>query len=473
MSSMKASERGLVAIKQAVRQKVWKVFDHRWLVEASKILEPDGYWQLDGPYAYGCSLQTWERFLKGVAIRDRSFVAFCQVLGLSPQSVIDSPSDCQQNYGQAPDAPTFFGRKRELATLEQWIFQERYQLIDITGFAGSGKTRLLRGGLTLQKLPFCLGDRVRNEFECLIWRRIDSLSPIAMLSELIVSINNGEAVHLPTTVTGLAAQLLYCLRQRRCLLILDDVDSILSGGQSAGKYQQSAQAYGDILRRLGESHHQSCVVLSGRESIQDMEEMEGIFAVRSLRLKGLDTAAAQAIFKHLSQTYQLPFQGSKSDWTHLVSLYSGNPLMLEAVARQIFRHFNGCLADFLARDRPVFGKVRSLLDWHVNRLSKCQKEVLYHISAATEPISISELKVRVTSEQVQKRLPDILDSLERQIPIGTVASGLSTSPIFAKYFAEQGESTAPFSSETCLTVLQSNKSKRVRTTEPRIKLLQS
>ncbi|MCG8364862.1 MAG: hypothetical protein MJA27_16230 [Pseudanabaenales cyanobacterium] len=81
MASIKASRHGLTQIKQAIAQKGWKTYSDRWLVEASKILDSCGDWYESGPYAYGCSLQTWERFLQGTAIRDRSFIAFCQVLG--------------------------------------------------------------------------------------------------------------------------------------------------------------------------------------------------------------------------------------------------------------------------------------------------------------------------------------------------------------------------------------------------------
>ena len=90
MSSSKASLRGLSLIKQAIAQKGWRVRDDRWLVAASYLLEPEGDWQLDGPYAYGCSLQTWERFLQGVAVRDRSFIVFCKVLNLPPNQVAES-----------------------------------------------------------------------------------------------------------------------------------------------------------------------------------------------------------------------------------------------------------------------------------------------------------------------------------------------------------------------------------------------
>ena len=52
----------------------------------------------------------------------------------------------KEDWGEAPDVAIFHGRQQELDTLEQWIIQGRCQLITIVGFAGIGKTSLVRGG---------------------------------------------------------------------------------------------------------------------------------------------------------------------------------------------------------------------------------------------------------------------------------------------------------------------------------------
>ena len=117
MSSMKASVEGLLLIKQAIVQKGWRLRDDRWLVAASYTLEPDGNWQPDGPYAYGCSLQTWERFLRGVAIRDRSFLAFCKVLRLSPIHIANTIFSNKLN---PLDETTFAACGKELEEIERY-----------------------------------------------------------------------------------------------------------------------------------------------------------------------------------------------------------------------------------------------------------------------------------------------------------------------------------------------------------------
>ncbi|MFS8120748.1 MAG: NACHT domain-containing protein, partial [Microcoleus sp.] len=93
MTTLKASEEGLVKIKQARREKGSTIEDPRWLVEASKTLEPDRPWTEAGPYADGLSLPTWRRFLAGrEPIKAHAFRAFCTVLQLNWEEIVDRPS---------------------------------------------------------------------------------------------------------------------------------------------------------------------------------------------------------------------------------------------------------------------------------------------------------------------------------------------------------------------------------------------
>jgi hypothetical protein len=144
---IKASQQGLAQIKEAIAFKGWKISSDRPLLAASQVLEPDRCWHELSPYAYGCSRQTWERFLQGIPIRDRSFEAFCQVLEVNPDDVAQRVSYLKSDWGEAPEVPIFHGRQQELATLETWVLDEGCQLIAIIGFAGIGKTRLVRAGL--------------------------------------------------------------------------------------------------------------------------------------------------------------------------------------------------------------------------------------------------------------------------------------------------------------------------------------
>ena len=90
MAKLKASQQGIAKIKQARNEKGWTVDDPRGLVEASKVLEPNKIWQEGGPYADGCSEGNWKRFLYGTAaVNTEVFKAFCRVLGVSWEEIVD------------------------------------------------------------------------------------------------------------------------------------------------------------------------------------------------------------------------------------------------------------------------------------------------------------------------------------------------------------------------------------------------
>ena len=388
MASVKASVRGLVEIEKAIARKGWKKSSDIPLLEASRILEPDKNWQELGPYAYGCSRQTWERFLRGISIRDRSFRAFCQALGINTDDVIKPNSYLKEDWGAAPDVPTLYGRQQELATLEQWIVKERNRAISIVGFAGIGKTSLVRGGIGKTDLSLHLAQQIRGEFDCLIWRRLLSAPPAqTLIIELIEFVSDGDATNLATTVSDLVTQLLQYLKQRRCLIILDNVESVLQSGDGTGICRPNYEGYGELFQRLGKSEHKSCLLLNSRVKPRDIEEMEGLHLVRSLELDGLDIPAGKAIFDDLARTYNANFQGSDREWQDLITFYSGNPLALEVVARHILRRFEGNLTDFLNHNLMVFGKIRDLLDWHFARLSTAEQNILYWLALNPEAVS--------------------------------------------------------------------------------------
>ncbi|MEG4811682.1 NACHT domain-containing NTPase [Microcoleus sp. F8-D3] len=107
MTALKASDEGLVKIKQARKERGLTIEDPRWLVEASKRLEPDRTWTEAGPYADGLSLPTWRRFLGGrKPIKANAFKAFCTVLQLKWEEIVDRPplaSPCQGGVGGVRD----------------------------------------------------------------------------------------------------------------------------------------------------------------------------------------------------------------------------------------------------------------------------------------------------------------------------------------------------------------------------------
>jgi len=122
------------------------------------------------------------------------------------------------------------------------------------------------------------------------------------LTTLIQFLAEHQDIDLPDSVSGKLSRLIELLKRSRCLIILDNFETVLQGGKRAGIYRKGYEMYGELLKRVGEIAHQSCLVLTSREKPQEVGTMEGDrFPIRTLSLSGLDMAAGQLVslfFRH-------------------------------------------------------------------------------------------------------------------------------------------------------------------------------
>ncbi len=111
-ATLSASKLGLARIEQARKEKGWTIEDDQWLLAASKILHPEQDWQ-PGCYASGCSESTFKRFLAGKPIRTAVFKAFCQVLDLCWEEVVERPP-IRETLKQLSGNPTLIGNWEQI-----------------------------------------------------------------------------------------------------------------------------------------------------------------------------------------------------------------------------------------------------------------------------------------------------------------------------------------------------------------------
>lgn len=163
----------------------------------------------------------------------------------------------REDWGEAPYVVHFYGREQEQAELERWIVNDLCQVVALLGIGGVGKTTL-----SVQ-----LAQHLSEKFDFLFWRSLQNTPSLEdVLQKCIRSLSNQDIVDLPVDEDSLISLLLEQLQGRRCLIILDNVESVLRGGQQAGQHREGYEGYGKLLQRLGEVHHQSCLMITSREN---------------------------------------------------------------------------------------------------------------------------------------------------------------------------------------------------------------
>ncbi|WP_416674885.1 WD40 domain-containing protein [Egbenema bharatensis] len=385
----------------------------------------------------------------------------------------EAPNQPRYDLGEAVNVDLFFGRDQELNKLEQWIADSdhRCRIVSLLGVAGIGKT----------SLAVKLVERVKSKFKFVIWRSLKQAPTLTALLADLIDVLSGKTAKLNEDSEASIAELMDYLRQYPCLLVLDDVEAILSPQRSAGRYRQGYEQYGELIKYIGEEAHQSCLLLVGREKLNEVALMEGVkLFVKSRKLSGLSVEDAQKIVDvkgfqifEAADSAEERFPGSAIEsadsesisvlehiqaWNQLIEHYGGNPLAIKLASTAVYELFNGDVIAFLCQSRnaavssehnqfpyqgktihskTIFDSIYDLIEEQINRLPKDERTILNWLALSYAPVSYVELQNAILSPEVRRKFLGLLKSLKDRSLIEVEPPGFTLQPVIREFLIEK------------------------------------
>jgi len=399
MNTTRASTKGIETVDRLRQQKDWNRQSQAWCQEAFT------------------TVATLRRFWQRDPIQQDTFIRICQAVNVERwEEIVEGaiPASAVQlvRSDGMPDVSIFYGRTDELGKLTQWVTTDRCRLIALLGMGGIGKSAL----------AVRLAEQLAPQFEFAIWRSLRYTPSLEkLLFELTQLLSERTDLSQSNTIEEQISSLIEGLQRHRVLLVLDGWETVLSSGDFAGHYREGYKSYGELLQRVGQESHKSCLLLTSREKTPEISLLEGRTApVRSLNLPGLGEAA-QEIFRAEDLS-------DKEQWSRLIQIYRGNPLVLQVIATFVRELFGGSVTEFLRQGGTLITRdLNHFLRPLFKRLSPLEKQVMRQLAHAQEPMLLQQLREALPDISNQALL-DALQSLWWRSLIERSATGAFTLP---------------------------------------------
>ena len=336
----------------------------------------------------------------------------------------------QLDFSNAPDSPDiFFGRDKETEDLKRLIIEDKSRVVVVLGMGGVGKTAFV-----LRSVRQVIDD-FPEEFDFMIFRELKGApSLLSLLQELIEFLSAQQNSGLVKTEEQGINLLLSLLRDRRCLIVLDNFESLLSSGDLDDSYIDGREGYGFFLKRVGEVLHKSCILITSREKPLEVTLLQGHFPVHEIDLLGLSPSEGTNLIKSVSDVV-----ASDEQWNVVVNHYAGNPLALPIVVAEVEKNSitKGNVDKFielLGLGQLPFKSINDLLARQFDRLSEAEQELMYWISISREPVSPHTLARKLLSFESQQHLLSTLTSLQDRFLLQRIGSEkYAQQPVISEY----------------------------------------
>ena len=337
----------------------------------------------------------------------------------SPSRLVNRAAD--RAVDEIPETAQVYGRRRELAQLEQWLVHDRCRMVALLGMGGVGKTTLAAAAARAASA----------QFDVVIWRSLLNAPPIdELLRNVLPRLSDKPLIDMPSGLDAMVSLLLDYLSEQRCLLVLDNLESILQSDQP-GHMRPGYGGYAQLIQRFAERRHQSCLLLTSRERPYGAERVdEGLALVRTLSLEGLDVTTGQSLLVSRG------LASAHAEAAALIERYSGNPLALNLVVQTVKDLFGGDVAAFLSIEAPIFDDIRAVLDQQFARLSRLERELLIWLAVEREPTPVQALRDDLLDPGSPRAFLEAVRALQRRSLVEQSAHGLVLQNVITEYLTD-------------------------------------
>lgn len=338
----------------------------------------------------------------------------------SPQLLNSVSTQQFCNWATAPDIQHFVGRKQEIRTLAEWSNESGCRLIVVSGMTGSGKTTLVTE----------FANRVKAEFDYVIWFSLTQLPSLTKLLNKYLEIINlhphAAPDSKPQELSFLLSEFIDCLRQRKILLVLDGLQCILEVSQNSISYKEKFEGYGQFLRSLISTNHQSLLITTSRIKPKLLEYYSNN-QVKFLNLQGFDR---QTTMSFLNMDHRTEVE--KKEIICLSKKLQFNPQLLKIASNHL--DFSAeHEAEHLIEELSLIEAIANLLELELSYLLNLDREIIYWLAISCSPLSLEELSRQTHNSQPRLKFSHSIKSLTERSLVLNNHNTYSLMPLMKTY----------------------------------------
>ncbi|AFZ45602.1 fis family transcriptional regulator [Halothece sp. PCC 7418] len=336
------------------------------------------------------------------------------------------------DWGDAPVVGTFCGRTMQLTTLENDLIKERCPLVGLLGMAGIGKSAI----------AVRLIESVADNYDYVIWRNL-SLRGVPhldnLLRDLMACFRHSQEIETNDNHPPLIADLIEEFRASRCLVILDNFESVFQANNLASYYQGGYENYGDLLKQVAQTRHQSSILLLSRETPLELITLAGDqLPTRFMTLNGLTVETVKEILAKKGINI-----ADKNLLSRLTQDYSGHPIAINELVTTAQTLFDGNFDELLDSNPLFIGEILSrYFSEQFQRLSPLEKQVMTHLAASNSGLTLKEIQHNLSDINDLSYVMTALSSLNRRCLLQKQTNQKITRftliPTLKKYVSSQG-----------------------------------